>query len=213
MSIFSLGLETTEKKNPVESRRYYHGRLHAEIVLREVERLGHLAKANGKLYDRDIERLMVAAAWHDPEQALGPGENEEESARLASKAMKELFNYDDEEVYRVMELIRGTKIHFDMNGVMHQEAEKMGYVAQLLADADLSSLGAAEPEFVEMSTRLMREFAGKSELTAEELKLGWRNQVKFMTGRKYLTEEGRALYEEQYEKNLHLATELSRDTL
>jgi predicted metal-dependent HD superfamily phosphohydrolase len=147
----------------------------------------------------------MAAAWHDIEQNMGSGINEDESAQMAGDRMRQ-HGFSETHIWIVKNLIKATKVEWT-DGVMHQKAESMGRLEKIMADADLNSLWADTTIFVEMSLRLMAEIAKKpiSQLTREELKKGWEGQVKFMTGRSPLSAEVTKMIGTQLQVNLNEA--------
>ncbi|HCQ31751.1 TPA: hypothetical protein DIU27_05260 [Candidatus Collierbacteria bacterium] len=203
--VLGQGLREVERRNGKVSGRFYHGFKHSSMVVEAVLTLA--LRAGLSIETRNL--VVIAAAWHDVEQSLGSGKNEEESGRQASEFMGK-NGYSEMEMRVVQSLISGTVCTWT-DGVMHQQAENMDYVAKLLADADLCSLGASHEDFAEMSLRLMAELAKKpiSTLTREELLGGWKNQVRFMTGRKFLTAEANVLMGKQFLENLEYAKKMA----
>jgi predicted metal-dependent HD superfamily phosphohydrolase len=198
------GRAEVEKRNPESSGRYFHSIVHTRMVMCYVNLLGiaafpTMASSNSRL------SLREAAAWHDVEQRMGPRKNEEESARLAELAMQRLDFFPDE-IEVVKNLILATKVEW-IDGMMHQEAEKMGLAEKILADADLCYLGADTEEFIKMVYRMMAELAKKpvSELTDDEKLTGWKNQINFMTGRSFLTSQASFVMGLQLSDNLTMA--------
>ena len=204
-AVLMEGVAEVARRNGVETGRYYHGPKHTAMVMVFVKDLGERAGVGSD----GICRLVMDATWHDTEQSLGRGWNEKESARLLGESMRR-HGYTEEEIEETVSLIPGTIVYW-LEGVMHQQAEGMDLLAKLLADADLCALGARGDDFADMSLRLMAEFAGKpiSEFTAEEVVAGWKNQVKFMTGRKFLTKEANDLMGEQFLVNLKYARNMA----
>ncbi|EKD52747.1 MAG: hypothetical protein ACD_61C00254G0001 [uncultured bacterium] len=120
------------------------------------------------------------------------------------------WGISDEFIGLVREPILGTILSFQ-DGILHQQAEAMGnYLALLVADADLCSIGSSANIYLEMSRRLIMEMAGKTNLSSEEWKNGWAGQVKFQTGRKFLTIEANTLWGENLQNNLKTAIKLAK---
>jgi len=185
-AVVDEGLAEVEKRNPESSGRFYHGHVHTKMVLQYAHQLAALAFGAGN--DSMIDLYVMAAAWHDADR------DERESLRLVEESMRRYGYPREKEIDAVQCLIYGTIVDWT-GGVMHQAAEKMGHFCKLFADADLCYLGADFLDFVDMSLRLMAELAKKPvlELSREERLVGWKNQVKFMTGRRFLTEEANSL--------------------
>lgn len=179
----------------------YHGTKHTLMVMEAVVKI--CEKAGISQYMTQL--ILIAAAWHDVEQSLGPGKNERESGRLAGESLRR-FGYCEDEIILVKNFIRGTETWKDTQGIMHQLAEFKGKLEKILADADLCSLWADEADFVDMSIRLMAEMGGKSvsELSLDELMKGWGGQFKFMIDREFLflTEEAVSLIDPNFSANM-----------
>ena len=185
--------------------RFYHGYKHSSMVLGYVTILTKMAGCT----EIETEILQFSAAGHDWEQEKGRIKNEKESGRLLGDVMRR-YGYSEDEISFVQCLVMGTVVYWT-KGVMHQEAESMGQLAKLLADADLCALGAPEADFVDMAQRTMAEIAKKpiEKFTGQELLNGWQSQVKFMTGRRYLTPEANELFGEQMKANLAYAKRMA----
>ncbi len=192
--------------NGFNTGRHYHGLLHTQMVMEYVIKLSFKAG----LSTSSRFALVYAAAGHDLEQGLGSVANEMESAKQMGDIMRR-NGIPEAEIERVQELIQGTVVTWT-DGIMHQRAENMDHMAKLLADADLCSLGASHDEFVKMTLRLMAELAKKaslSELTPDEVLAGWKNQVKFMTGRRFLTTEANEMMGWRFQENLAYAKKMA----
>jgi predicted metal-dependent HD superfamily phosphohydrolase len=121
--------------------RHYHNLTHLRHVLETVDRLKHLAQ--------DLPALLLAAWFHDVVYEARAKDNEEQSALLA-RAVLERLRVPKSLIDRVAELILLTKSHSaapdDLDG-------------QLLLDADLAILGAAEAEYRQYAEAIRREYA------------------------------------------------------
>lgn len=198
------GLDLVSQKYGPQTLKFYHGRKHTEMVISCAIELSKLAIDRGLITDSEGNRFIRAAAWHDVEQDLGRGLDEDESARLLACSMR-ASSYSHLEIRLSMRLIHGTKAVWSADGVMHQEAEGKSYLEQLMADADLCAIGVSPAMFVDMSGRLIREIAKKFELTDAEWKKGWLGQAKFLTGRRFLTQEAQDLMGQMIPNNLQIA--------
>ncbi len=204
-AVIEEGVREVAKRNGEGSGRYYHGPKHTNMVMGCVRMLARMAG----LSEHYILLLVIAAAWHDVEQSLGPGKNEQESGRLMGESMRR-NGFTEAEIMIPQMAIEGTKVWFDGNGVMHQEAEKMGLIEKLLADADLCNIGADAKDYLEMATRLMREVCSNPVMGWDDVGKGWQNQVKFMTNRVFLTHDAQRFMDTHLERNLLLATSLAK---
>lgn len=118
--------------------RFYHTLDHVENVLAAVERLGSQA--------RNLKAVKLAAWLHDVIYDSRASDNEERSAAYAERLCEQLAI---PEGLLVASLIRKTKTH-DAGG----DAD-----AQVLLDADLAILGAAEPVYRSYAERIRQEYA------------------------------------------------------
>jgi len=203
------GITWIAKTYNESSGYYYHGLKHTGMVIVCATELGRLASLDSQA----IVYLRMAAAWHDAEHRLGPGNNEEESARLVGLSMKKQ-DWGDNQVEVVQNLIRATVVE-KISGVVYQKARSMGQLEKLLADADLGYIGARKSDFIEMSLCFMAEMVKKpvASLTTEERLSGWQGEVEFLAGRCFLTPVAELFMGEKLSQNLALArnmvTELS----
>lgn len=117
--------------------RFYHNLRHVSELLRRLSDLRHLAA--------DYDAVRFAAWFHDAVYDTRRADNEERSAGLAARALREL-GVRDPTAARVREMILATKGHC---------AEGLTGDALLLLDADLSILGAP-PETYEQYSRAIR---------------------------------------------------------
>lgn len=121
-----LGVELLERW--AEPHRRYHTRAHLLAVLEALERIAGDTSA-------EAPRAVVLAAWFHDAVYTGaparPGQDEEDSARLAEERLTEA-GLPDAEIAEVARLVRLTASHAP-------EADDDG--GRLLCDADLSVLG------------------------------------------------------------------------
>src|SRR5689334_7708108 len=84
--LVTSGLNLTREKYGKESPRpkEFHNEEHVAKVVYAVRTIGKQAG----LSDKEISYLEIAAAYHDSEVELGPGQGEDESARLCAEAME-----------------------------------------------------------------------------------------------------------------------------
>ena len=127
-----LGVELLERW--AEPHRRYHTRAHLLAVLEAIERIAVPVHLPGGAR-REVPRAVVLAVWFHDAVYTGaparPGQDEEDSARLAEERLADA-GLPDVEVAEVARLVRLTTGHAP-------EADDDG--GRLLCDADLSVLG------------------------------------------------------------------------
>lgn len=183
------GLDEMEKRYGEESQKpkKYHNEKHALRIVLAAETIG---KAEG-LSEEEIGLLRIAAAWHDVETGLEPGENEDESARLCQNEMSDR-TWGEVEVRVVGELIRSTKFTFGDGGVILQmvgdEAREMsgkyrvGLMKRIMADADISACGADWEVYKSCGLALGRETSRVEDGDEEGDEEFWKWQLGFLDG-------------------------------
>lgn len=123
-----------------EPQRYYHNQQHIAECLAEFDEAGHLAK--------EPAAVELALWFHDAVYDPRAGNNEEQSAVLATECLQE-FEIAPPMIDRVAQLIMTTKSH------------EMGIDqdAKLMVDVDLSILGRDEKRFFEYEDQIQKEYA------------------------------------------------------
>ncbi len=192
------GIELTKERY---GEKPYHNEDHALEVVSAVREIG---EAEG-LTDEEISLLVIAAAWHDVETGLGPGESEDVSAKQCGDEMR-THGFGEMEIEVVGALIRATK-NTIINGEIKQEAgnseEKFGEyrlrrMELVLADGDLAGCGYPWEQYETRSIALGVEYktvkADKNEMSINDWIYFWEGQEKFQMGllkRNFLTEGAR----------------------
>jgi len=120
---------------------YYHGVHHTVDVLESAERLAELENINGE----DLLLLKTAALFHDIGFLVQYKCNEEESAKLAKKILPQ-FNYNEDQIERICNMIIATKI----------PQKPLNLLEEILCDADLDYLG--RDDFYKIALTLQREW-------------------------------------------------------
>ncbi|KKQ94173.1 MAG: hypothetical protein UT66_C0013G0015 [candidate division CPR2 bacterium GW2011_GWC1_39_9] len=202
--------EMAEKYGPNgETPLAYHNPAHVAEVMKAALNIGDLACQHGKIKSSDLDLLAIAAFFHDIEQGMGSGANEDESACIAAEKMRETGAFSDEEIQAVQSMIRSTKVRFDENGIMHQLVMDVGhgYLPLIMADADLSIMGAAPEvywDYMEWLLQEMKKTAYPSKEKRRDFLKGIETLLKSHT---FFTEEAQALYGRQ-EENLFVCRKL-----
>jgi predicted metal-dependent HD superfamily phosphohydrolase len=197
-SLIETAVDLVDQKYGSESRSRlsYHDATHTLEVVNAIGQISFLALSNGRIDLADIPRLSIAGAFHDVEQGLGSGANEEASADIAVDAMRETGHFSDEDFDIVHACIIGTKVTFE-GDVMTQHASSSSiYQVRLLADADLVSFGSEYSKYQERALGLFEEIYPTN--NREQNWLQFLNlQVALLSTHEYNTEEARVLFTNQ----------------
>jgi len=172
------------KDKYTETSRAYHNLSHIKTLLNLLESF------RSQIQDYDAIRFSI---WfHDVIYDTKRNDNEEESASLASKMMKQL-HVNSEIIHLVRDLILATKAHDDRN---------LPRSAKLFLDMDLAILGTSEEIYKEYGQAIRKEYAWASESAYRE---GRHRVLKSFIERDriYITDEMQARYEGQARKNIH----------
>jgi len=119
----------------------YHNASHTQSVVNAAQRIGRALLASDQINEVDFDNLLLAAAFHDHEQDLGPGQNESQSALAATEAILEnpgQFTLFD--INHIRKAISATQIAWQ-GQILHQLVDPSDVVQLALADADLAGLG------------------------------------------------------------------------
>ncbi|MFA5840800.1 MAG: HD domain-containing protein [Candidatus Paceibacterota bacterium] len=142
-----------EMLNKLPEYLRYHVKQHTEDVFHEAILFGI---ADG-LEEIEIERLAVAAAWHDVGYLIRPNDNEEVAVELFEKeASQANLEYAED----VKKMIMDTKLKITEKG---PEILMTNSISAHLLDADVSNFGRTD-------------FRDKRGLVAEELKIDLANE-------------------------------------
>jgi len=191
----------------------YHNGRHAHDVELAAHQIGMKAVANGKITHRLTTLLQIAASFHDVEQGMGSGKNEVESARIAVKQMEETGAFEPLEIEAVERMILATTVHFE-DGVMLQSATVEGddpevdYLCQIIADADLATLGDQWEIYFSRMKALEVEIHG-ADPAAETHKQFLERQLALLEHHAFYTPEATELFHEQEENANELRKRLA----
>lgn len=143
-----------------ETPKAYHNATHAINVARVAARIAILmGKPEGFVND-----VVVAGMFHDDIQSHGHGEDERKSAENAIKALRGYSYFTGKHKQRIYDAIMATNIDLD---TFEQQAECEA--GRVVADADLSGIGA-EPRLHRLfSDKLFREFHPGAETSGETM--------------------------------------------
>ncbi len=190
MNFKQLPLVTTildKLKRDLPNDLYYHNYDHTLDVIEEV-----LCYAKGdNLNDREIELLVVAAAYHDAGFLSQRRDNEDLGAKMAEEAMSIAGGYSVEEVDLVKTMILDTKMQVAEGGFKQIPTTRLsGY----LLDADVSNLGR-------------KDFFDKGKLVLKELNLPsaemfLEHSLNLLEAHQWHTGPANRLREEQKQENI-----------
>ncbi|MDO8621520.1 MAG: hypothetical protein Q7R31_04560 [Candidatus Levybacteria bacterium] len=175
----------------------YHNRVHTQDVIDAAEQIAQLALEAGKIRASDIPLIKIAAGFHDIEQDLGSGLNEEESARLVEKEMKKAGLFGEGDIQRVKTMILGTKVNFK-DGIMEQSPTE-DYLAQIVADADLSVLGQESNVFWRRAMGLLKEMKKTNSPSKEDEIAFAKGETLFLKNHRFYTQEANRLFPHKQE--------------
>jgi len=180
---------TQKLEQELPSYLTYHNAEHTKEVIRAAEHLVHSEKSS----HHDIEIILTAALFHDSGFLEGTTDHEELSCQIA-RAHLVKFDYSQEQIEKICELIMATKLP-------QTPGDKGG---EILCDADLYYLGTdkyffnAENLFLEM-----KEMGAVSNWKEWE-----ERQRVFLSSHKYFTETAKR--ECNIKKDQHLSKLNSR---
>lgn len=179
--------------------RYYHNSVHLLEMLTALDRLFSPATA---------PRVVLLAAWlHDIVYKGVPGQDERESADFARGILTPLVSrgvISQNQLHDVVHLILATVEHLGQTQAL-QSISTEDFLRFL--DADMAILAAPAPRYLRYAQSVRAEYAHFSD---EDFARGRAKILREFLGREalYLSQEGRALWQNQARKNL--AAELEK---
>ncbi len=194
--LVSRALSVVDEKYGVEgiNPKGYHNPQHTADVVHAASELSDLAITHGKITPADKRLIIIAAAYHDTEQDTGSGNNEEESAALTIAHMREAGGFTEEDERTVRDIIMATVVSFDEAGKMRQGAIEADYRTQIMADADLASLGKPPEVYWDRAQGLFTEWNPGYDLNTEQGRKFISSQVTFISNHQYYTPEAAQLF-------------------
>ncbi|MFM7023261.1 MAG: hypothetical protein ACKOXB_09800 [Flavobacteriales bacterium] len=124
-----------------EKHRHYHNWQHISFILKNIEEL--------KLNQQDKDKLFITTLYHDAVYNPGDKKNEEKSAALAQKDLREI-GFDNGFCAWVSQTILITQNH---------NSEKGDDLQKLFCDLDLQILGSTEEEYLQYTEKIRKEYA------------------------------------------------------
>jgi predicted metal-dependent HD superfamily phosphohydrolase len=177
--------------------RSYHNRVHTQDVIEASQQIAQLSVEADKIKDSDIPLIKIAASFHDIEQDLGGGLNEEKSARLAEEEMRKTGLFGEEDIRKVKRMILATTVYFE-GGVMKQSTTE-DYLTQIITDADLSSLGKEQNVYWERAMRLLKEIKKTDTPSRDDEITFAKGQIPFLENHQFYTQEANGLFPHKQE--------------
>ncbi|HOK99563.1 MAG TPA: adenylate/guanylate cyclase domain-containing protein [Bacteroidales bacterium] len=180
-------LDRLEKELP--PYLYYHNVKHTVDVITEVELIGW----GEGVSDEEILLLKTAALFHDSGHIISYDNHEYFGTVLAREYLPK-FNYTNEQIEIICELIMATKL----------PPKPKNLLEKIMCDADLDYLGRSD--FIPVSNTLYRELK-------EQNKIGSLNdwnklQLKFISGHQYFTQTALSLREVNKQKQIERIMQL-----
>lgn len=183
----------------------YHNMLHSRSVVDAATQIAELAIIRNKLDQAKKDIVRISAGFHDIEQGLGGGANEEQSILKAEVAMRESGIFSDEDIADMRAGINATKVKFE-NGTITQSATE-DYNTQVVADADFASLGKESEAYWETAYSLLQEMKKTDTPSPEDLLDFAKAQITLLENHKYYTDEANELFPHK-EANIQYMHEL-----
>lgn len=155
---------------------FYHNVKHTVDVVTEVELIGWAEGCS----DEEILILKTAALFHDAGHIVAY-DNHEYHGTLIAKEVLPAFNYSNNQIERICELIMSTKL----------PPRPTNLLENIICDSDLDYLGRSD--FIPVSNTLYEELKAQDKIGSLN---DWNKlQVKFISGHQYFTKTARSLRE------------------
>ena len=177
-------------KNELDPRLGYHNLSHTLDVVEQAEVIAKKEKVTDK---HDLLLLKTAAVFHDSGFLLVYKNHEEKSCEIASEALKNIFNEEDNK--KICGMIMATKIPQTPHTLLEQ----------IICDADLDYLG--RNDFEPISQTLHKEFIIFKIMPEDII---WDHvQIKFFESHHYFTGTSISKRNEKKLKHLNILKERS----
>jgi predicted metal-dependent HD superfamily phosphohydrolase len=138
-TLHSAGLWQEIKESYTAAGRYYHTLNHLDHFLNVL--------APHRTEFADWDAVVFSIAYHDIIYKATKSNNEERSAEFAAKRL-EKTSFAKDAIHICIKLILATKRH-----------EASDHETNLFTDADLSVLGASEPDYMEYIRQIRKEYS------------------------------------------------------
>ncbi len=167
-------LDKLEQELP--SFLYYHNCKHTIDVVNQSELIGYGEGVD----DESILLLMTAALFHDSGHIIGYENHEYYSTQIAREWLAK-YNYTQEQIEQVCDLIMATKLPPNPKNLLHK----------IMCDADLDYLGRSD--FIPISDTLYRELKAQNKISS--LNQWNKRQVEFLIKHHFYTDTANDLRE------------------
>jgi adenylate cyclase len=172
--IQELILDKLEKELP--DYLFYHNVKHTVDVVTEVELIGWGEGCS----DEEILLLKTAGLFHDAGHTVAYDNHEFYGTQLVREMLPK-YNYSQEQIDRICEIIMSTKL----------PPRPKNLLENIICDSDLDYLGRSD--FIPVSNTLYEELKAQNKIGALN---DWNKlQVKFISGHQYFTKTARSLRE------------------
>lgn len=167
-------LDKLEKELP--EYLYYHNVKHTVDVVTEVELIGWAEGCS----DEEILLLKTAGLFHDVGHTVAY-DNHEYHGTVIAREMLPRYNYSQEQIDRICEIIMSTKL----------PPRPTNLLESIICDSDLDYLGRSD--FIPVSNTLFEELKAQNKMGSLN---DWNKiQVKFISGHQYFTKTAQSLRE------------------
>lgn len=174
-------LDKLEKELP--EYLYYHNYKHTIDVVNQAELIGY----GEKVTDEEILLLKTAGLFHDAGHIISYQNHEYYGCQIAKEILPK-YNYTNEQIDKISELIMATELPPRPRNLMER----------IMCDADLDYLGRID--FIPVSNTLYDELKAQNKMGSLN---DWNKiQVKFLTSHQYFTETANKLREVNKEKQI-----------
>jgi predicted metal-dependent HD superfamily phosphohydrolase len=163
----------------------YHNYQH---TLEIVETCKKIAKGYNELSEEDLELLLLAAWFHDAGYTVAYKGHEEKSEKIAEEFLQQR-NFDQDKIPRIKECISST----------NRNHHPQSLIAEILADADISSIG--EKSFFVKADLLRREWE-KFDIRYCSDSEWAKTQLDFLQSSHFHTKEAQRIFGEQLQINI-----------
>ncbi len=174
-------LDKLEKELP--EYLYYHNYKHTIDVVNQAELIGY----GEKVTDEEILLLKTAALFHDAGHTISYQNHEYYGCQIAKEILPK-YNYTDEQIEKICELIMATEL----------PPKPKNTLERIMCDSDLDYLGRID--FIPVSNTLYDELKAQNKMGTLN---DWNKiQVKFLTSHQYFTDTANKLREVNKEKQI-----------
>ncbi len=191
--------------HPSHDERHTKWVMYAQDLI--IEKINDNSGEYGDYIDPHTAELMrLAAVFHDIVHTPGDPDNEEKSARMLAAMVRGAGAYSESEIELAQRILMSTTLKFDEGGQIIQGAEEGFLPGQILADADLSVIGARYPIFWESVGRYLLESKPMGwQFSAEDLVEFADREIKFLDSHQFLTPAAEKLFPHKPTNKFQLA--------